>query len=378
SADPIVQAPDNTQSYNRYSYCLNNPLNLTDPSGYSWFSKGWKSITHAFSSAFNAIGSAFKAVAKWVAQNWRIIVTAVVTVVVGLIMPPLVGAMFPLLGSTGLMVASAGIGGTIIGACNAAIYGEPPLKILESALVYGITAAVTAGIGHVLFTGNITPGQLVEKSIMHGLAQGASSQIMNHDFKSGFIGGFISSLGGGMMNDAGLDSWEGRVLRVVAMGAVGGTAAQLSGGSFANGAISAAFVQMFNDEASVAKKSWFDKAKEWAGDKIEDKLIHTALDKIYDGLSTTYDTVKGVYDQVKSLWEFDKSIINFTAAGDEWAARYSRLGSATTSPDEVDNAASAQSNAFKDKLIDVGIAATKVPGISPVFGKPPVAPQPHP
>jgi len=33
SPDPFVQAPFNTQSFNRYSYCLNNPLMYTDPSG---------------------------------------------------------------------------------------------------------------------------------------------------------------------------------------------------------------------------------------------------------------------------------------------------------------------------------------------------------
>ncbi|MBR5988819.1 MAG: VCBS repeat-containing protein [Prevotella sp.] len=33
SPDNYVQLPDFTQSYNRYSYCLNNPLKYTDPSG---------------------------------------------------------------------------------------------------------------------------------------------------------------------------------------------------------------------------------------------------------------------------------------------------------------------------------------------------------
>lgn len=33
SPDNYVQAAGNTQSYNRYSYCLNNPLKFTDPSG---------------------------------------------------------------------------------------------------------------------------------------------------------------------------------------------------------------------------------------------------------------------------------------------------------------------------------------------------------
>ncbi|MFW5762351.1 MAG: RHS repeat domain-containing protein, partial [Cyclobacteriaceae bacterium] len=33
SPDPYVQMPDNLQNFNRYSYCLNNPLVYTDPSG---------------------------------------------------------------------------------------------------------------------------------------------------------------------------------------------------------------------------------------------------------------------------------------------------------------------------------------------------------
>ncbi len=36
SPDNFVQAPGFTQSYNRYSYCLNNPLQYTDPSGEFW------------------------------------------------------------------------------------------------------------------------------------------------------------------------------------------------------------------------------------------------------------------------------------------------------------------------------------------------------
>ena len=36
SPDPYVQAPTNSQNFNRYSYCLNNPLKYTDPSGESF------------------------------------------------------------------------------------------------------------------------------------------------------------------------------------------------------------------------------------------------------------------------------------------------------------------------------------------------------
>jgi RHS repeat-associated protein len=34
SADPVIQDPEHTQSYNRYSYVWNNPTNLTDPTGF--------------------------------------------------------------------------------------------------------------------------------------------------------------------------------------------------------------------------------------------------------------------------------------------------------------------------------------------------------
>ena len=34
SADPFIQDAGNLQSYNRYAYVMNNPLNVTDPSGY--------------------------------------------------------------------------------------------------------------------------------------------------------------------------------------------------------------------------------------------------------------------------------------------------------------------------------------------------------
>ncbi len=36
SPDNFVQSPDLTQNLNRYTYCLNNPLKFTDPSGYNY------------------------------------------------------------------------------------------------------------------------------------------------------------------------------------------------------------------------------------------------------------------------------------------------------------------------------------------------------
>ena len=48
SADTVIQAPYDSQSYNRYSYVRNNPLKYTDPTGHSWLSKAWKKVKREY------------------------------------------------------------------------------------------------------------------------------------------------------------------------------------------------------------------------------------------------------------------------------------------------------------------------------------------
>lgn len=48
--DTIVPQPHNPQALKRYSYVLNNPLNLIDPSGHSfkdWWKKEWRNVAGA-------------------------------------------------------------------------------------------------------------------------------------------------------------------------------------------------------------------------------------------------------------------------------------------------------------------------------------------
>lgn len=48
--DTIVQAASNPQTFNRYTYCNNNPVNYVDPDGYGWFSKFFKSVGKFFTN----------------------------------------------------------------------------------------------------------------------------------------------------------------------------------------------------------------------------------------------------------------------------------------------------------------------------------------
>ena len=66
SPDNYVQLPESTQSFNRYSYCLNNPLKYTDPSGELFFSfvsgaiKGLIKGENIWESAINQVTNTFK------------------------------------------------------------------------------------------------------------------------------------------------------------------------------------------------------------------------------------------------------------------------------------------------------------------------------
>ena len=63
SPDVVIQDEQNSQAYNRYSYCFNNPLRITDPSGYvvrgsrNYFD--WNSMVYYDFGNYRSNGSAF-------------------------------------------------------------------------------------------------------------------------------------------------------------------------------------------------------------------------------------------------------------------------------------------------------------------------------
>lgn len=124
SADPFIQAPLMSQSLNRYSYVMNNPLSLIDPSGYSWLSK------------------AFRSIGKFFNKYWRQIVAVVVAVAVTYFTFGTGTASF--WGA----VAQGATAGATYGATVTALYGGNLGDIFRGALTGAIAGGIAAGVGY--------------------------------------------------------------------------------------------------------------------------------------------------------------------------------------------------------------------------------------
>lgn len=202
SPDPFVQAPDYTQSLNRYIYCLNNPLSLYDPSGYSWFSRTWKSLVAA------VVG----------------IAVSVVTLGSG----TAVGA-FLIAGAAG--GAAAGLTGALLNGANLG-------QIAKSTFSGGFWGAVGSFLSFA--SGG---GQVLERLFKHTFSQAWLEGIRGGNMKHGMIAGAFSVVGGETIDVLGM----GKAGKITVNAVIAGTAEELGGGKFANGAITGAYCMMFND-----------------------------------------------------------------------------------------------------------------------------------
>jgi hypothetical protein len=242
SPDPFVQAPEYSQNFNRYSYVMNNPLNMTDPTGFffSWVSK-----------QFNKVGN-------WLKKNWRTVVAIVFTVALFFVLGP--GAF----GFTGMGLQGAQLGlavGALSGGFNAAINGGSASDILRGAMIGGISGAISGGVLHGMGEAASQAGlwsmETLQHVAGHGLLGGASNVAMGGKFQDGFIAAAAGAAAGnakllGNPNATGPGAVASRTIRA---GIIGGTATVLGGGKFANGAWTASFQHLLNAELDWSKWS---------------------------------------------------------------------------------------------------------------------------
>lgn len=218
SADPIVQDLSNLQSWNRYSYVLNNPLSMTDPTGF-FFGSIFKAIGSFFSNIFSAIASAIMAVLN----KMPILRTALQIGACAFLGP------IACVGAAGALALASG--GSLAGALQAMAFS---VFDMGAWFVTGgfIAAQNLTGLAGDLFG-----------SLIHGAVGGGLSAMKGSSFMDGFIPAFASGMAAPAIN-----SLRAAPMRIAASAIVGGTSSVLTGGKFVNGAVTAAFARMFNDE----------------------------------------------------------------------------------------------------------------------------------
>ena len=239
SADIVVQDVTNLQAWNAYSYVLNNPLSMTDPTGF-FFKAIFKAIGNFFKAIFRAVGSVLKAIAKIP------IISAIVKIVScaphALVMATCTAA------SIGLTLGAGGsIGDALISAALSIV--QLPVDVGGFGLWDTVKAALS-NVQSALF--------YVVKPIVHGAIGGAMSVIQGGEFLAGFASTAAGAIGG-MVGLAAFPIGKtpyatGFIGRTAIASIAGGVGSRLSGGKFANGAVTAAFAHMYNAEEHLRRR----------------------------------------------------------------------------------------------------------------------------
>jgi RHS repeat-associated protein len=247
SPDPLNQSPLDTQLWNPYSYSRNNPLRYVDPTGYDF----WSDAGNVLSAPVRWVASGAQAVGqgvvhfageagKWLSQNWRQVVVVAAVVVVTVVT---LGSGGPAAASLGTAILAGMAAGATAGGLSAALYGGNLNDVLtgavKGAVIGGLSAAAFYGIGELTAGGGFLND--LESVAGHGTVGGLQEVAYGGEFWRGFETGAVVDV-----TDITIPVSDSFALNTTRSALVGGTAASISGGDFANGAVTGAFSYAFN------------------------------------------------------------------------------------------------------------------------------------
>lgn len=211
SPDNFVQAPDNSQSFNRYSYCLNNPLKYTDPSGeyailddvFSILLGGVVNLGvnlidgNIKGDVWSVLGKSFAAFGAGAINGW------------GMLYPQFGGCVW---------------GGAVTGATNSWLAGQTGWNIVNSAAIGGVTSFIGGKIGELatskirsLIIENVNVSININSPLLKGMILGSAAGGVSNGVGC-FVVGFMTT---GNLWKA-LDAASHGLLNGVAVGAISG------------------------------------------------------------------------------------------------------------------------------------------------------------
>ena len=209
-ADPVIQFPNYSQSRNRYSYVLNNPLNATDPTGY-FIGKLFRKLVGI------AVNGIFGELLFSKIPGFRQLST-----------------LAHCLSGNALLCGAAAAGNAYAGgaslkqALKAGIFSYVSAQAFTAVGDYFQAIGATGGIGHLG---------------AHALTGGVLAELQGGEFGHGFLSAGVAFGVGQVGIKQGWSVEAQFVSRVVSAG----TVSEITGGKFANGAVTAAFAFVYNE-----------------------------------------------------------------------------------------------------------------------------------
>lgn len=185
SPDNYVQETENSQNFNRYSYCLNNPLKYTDPSGELF---GIDDAVIAF-AVFNLASSMMQA-----AFNGENVLKAGALSLLSSAASFGIGQLFGSIGGVGrelLRAGAHGLAGGFVGALGGGDFGQSFITGFISSAVGSATSALKLNASLTIATSALTGGVtawITGQDFVKGALQGMTVSMMNHALHDVVIG----------------------------------------------------------------------------------------------------------------------------------------------------------------------------------------------